>query len=94
MPYGNRRGVKAYYKQRLLNPYIDNNGYLVVGLQVANHKVITKKVHQLVAAAFLPNPNKYQQINHKNEIRSDNRVENLEWCDAKYNSNYGTRKNV
>jgi hypothetical protein len=46
-------------------------------------------IHRLVAEAFIPNPYNYPQINHKNEIRSDNNVDNLEWCTAKYNMNYG-----
>ena len=48
-------------------------------------------VHKLIALAFLPNPNNYLEINHKDEDKTNNRVENLEWCDHKYNSNYGTR---
>lgn len=41
--------------------------------------------------AFIENPNNLEQINHKNEIKTDNRVENLDYCDRKYNINYGTR---
>lgn len=50
-------------------------------------------IHRLVASAFVPNPNRLPQVNHKNEITTDNRAENLEWCTAKYNSNYGTKIN-
>ena len=46
--------------------------------------------HRFLAACFIPNPYNLPQVNHKNEVKSDNRVENLEWCDAKYNINYGS----
>ena len=48
-------------------------------------------VHRLVAEAFLPNPKNYTQINHKDENKLNNNISNLEWCNAEYNSNYGTR---
>ena len=48
-------------------------------------------VHRLVAIAFIPNLENKSQINHKNEVKIDNTVSNLEWCDTTYNINYGTR---
>ena len=68
------------------------NGYKRVTL-CKNNEQEPFLVHRLVAEAFIPNPNNLPQVNHKIddfEHRSDNRVENLEWCTAEYNSNYGT----
>lgn len=70
---------------------IDNGrGYLQVGLW-KNGKRFCHKVHRLVAEAFIPNPNNLEEVNHKNEIKTDNRVENLEWCTHAYNTRYGSR---
>ena len=49
-------------------------------------------IHQLVAEAFLPNLNHYTDINHKDESKANNAVENLEWCSKTYNENYGSKK--
>ena len=69
---------------------IDVNGYKKASLY-KNGKEYQRLVHRLVAEAFIPNPNNYEEINHINEDKSDNRVENLEWCTPSYNINYGTR---
>ena len=47
-------------------------------------------IHRLVAQSFIPNPLNLPQVNHKDEDKTNNMVDNLEWCDAKYNMNYGT----
>ncbi len=54
------------------------DGYVHIKL-TSRKKSMSKLVHQVVAMAFLPNPEAHPEINHKNSIRSDNRVENLEW---------------
>lgn len=68
----------------------NKEGYVQVRLS-ENNIQFTKKVHRLVALAFLENPNNYPMVNHKNEIRDDNRVDNLEWCTAKYNCHYSAK---
>lgn len=83
---------KIFYKERLLKQYIDSTGYAVVKLTIDTNKEKTVKVHRLVAQEFVPNPNNLLQVNHKDEDRTNNRVDNLEWCNALYNANYGTRK--
>lgn len=86
------KGAKLFYKEKIVNYYICKEGYKIVSLTVDRNTRLVKKVHRLVAEAFIPNPNNYDQVNHKDEDRANNCVNNLEWCDAKYNANYGTRK--
>ena len=78
-------------KGRVLSPGKDKNGYLFVIL-TCNGKRKMFLVHRLIAQTFILNPDNLPQVNHKDEDKSNNRVENLEWCTAKYNNNYGTRK--
>lgn len=66
----------------------DKDGYACVVLS-KNGKTFPKKVHRLVAETFLPKVTGKEVINHKNSIRNDNRVENLEWCTIKENVNHG-----
>lgn len=67
----------------------DKDGYLKVTLCKDGNKKC-HSVHRLVATAFIPNPNDFPVINHKDENPQNNNVDNLEWCTVKYNTNYGT----
>ena len=87
--YKEYRG-KRWQIEKILKPSVDKDGYLFVCLW-KNGKLKYFRIHRLVAQAFIQNPNNLPQVNHKNEMKVDNRVENLEYCDAKYNINYGTR---
>jgi len=74
---------------RVLKQWLNENGYLQVVLCL-NGKKTVKRVHRLVAEAFIPNPDNNPQVNHIDEDKTDNRVDNLNWMTAKENSNYGT----
>ena len=75
-------------KEKILSLKKDKKGYYYITL-CKNGECKTFKVHRLVAKAFIPNPNNYPQVNHKDENPSNNCVENLEWCTNEYNLNYG-----
>ena len=77
-------------KERFLKPSMDKDGYLLVTL-CAGGKRKTLKVHRLVCEAFHENPDNKPQVNHINEIKTDNRASNLEWCTCKQNVNHGSR---
>lgn len=77
-------------KKGYLKLKINKYGYAYVILY-NNGIPTTKMVHRLVAEAFIPNPNNLPQINHLNENKMDNCIDNLEWCNSSYNANYGTR---
>ena len=68
-----------------------DNGYLVYSFWI-DGKTKQEYVHRLVALTFIPNPDDLPQVNHKDENKHNNAVENLEWCTAKYNANYGTNR--
>lgn len=65
----------------------DKDGYKSVCLCKENIKK-SFRVHRLVAEAFIPNPFNMPVVNHKDEVKSNNHVSNLEWCSVKYNNHY------
>lgn len=96
------KGFEGYYdvsdkgeiwskrRHKTLSPTIDRYGYKKVVLSI-NGIPFHRTVHRLVAQAFIDNPCNFSTVNHINEIKTDNRVENLEWADVKTNVNHGTR---
>ena len=83
--------VRHRQRQKILKPRANKGGYLYVNFKISG-KNTNFAIHRLVAKAFLPNPNNLPEVNHKNSDTTDNRVENLEWCDTSYNSNYSYQK--
>ena len=82
--------VYSLRSHKILKPKKDHYGYLVVTLSV-NQKRYTRTVHRLVAETFIPNISEKETVNHINENKTDNHVENLEWMSVKENNNHGTR---
>ena len=77
-------------KAELMTPSDNGKGYLVVGLS-KNGKEKKCRVNRLVAQTFIPNPDNLPQVNHIDENKENNRVDNLEWKSPKGNCNHGTR---
>ena len=76
--------------KKVIKPEFNSRGYYYIILKSSIGKPKHFLVHRIVASAFIPNPHKYPQVNHKIEDKTDNRAENLEWCDCKYNVNFGS----
>lgn len=83
----NKGNVRNIRTGRILGGGYDSMGYKQIKLKGKKYLI-----HSLVALAFIPNPYNLPYINHKNEIKDDNEVSNLEWCTASYNTNYSIHK--
>lgn len=76
-------------KEKILKTSKKSNEYIKVNLSGKSYRV-----HRLVATAFIENPNNYDEINHINGDKRDNRVKNLEWCTREYNMSFNKKLNV
>lgn len=76
-------------KEKILTPTINSRGYYHTCLR-KDGRSVTVYIHRIVAKAFLPNPDNLPLINHKDEDKTNNRVDNLEWCSVYYNLHYGS----
>ena len=85
----NKEGVIIGPRGLTLQPQL-MNGYYKVVLYKNNYRT-TLGVHRLLALTFIPNPDNLPQVNHKDENKLNNSIDNLEWCTCEYNCNYGTR---
>lgn len=77
-------------KNRILTPYVTQKGYLKIGLS-KNGKNYKKRVHRLVAEAFIPNPHNLPQVNHKDGNPKNNSITNLEWCTNQENKSHAMK---
>lgn len=83
--------VWSYKHKKFLKPNTVNGGYLIYRLY-KDKKCYSILAHRLVAESYIPNPDNLEQVNHKDEIKTNNSINNLEWCSRKYNMNYGTAR--
>lgn len=82
-------GYPQTIKGRIMSQFNTKDGYKGIRLRTRTDRK-SFKVHRLVAQVFIPNPENYPFVNHKDEDKHNNHVDNLEWCTPKYNLNYGT----
>lgn len=81
--FGKKNAQKVTYHSKIIDQYLNKRGYLIVGLSNSVNKKQTLKVHQLVAKAFIPNPENKPTVDHLNGVKHDNRLENLSWATYK-----------
>lgn len=76
--------VRSKVTNKLATTFKNDRGYIIAKIYL-NGRIKNERVHRLVAMTFIPNPNNYPQVNHLDYDRTNNRVENLEWCTGEQN---------
>lgn len=84
-------GKRQTIKETIRKGVKDKDGYLIVTLYDEYHNMKNIKIHRLVAQAFIPNPYNLPEVNHKDEDKTNNNVDNLEFCTTRFNLTYGNR---
>lgn len=92
--FGRVKSLKWNHSNIIKTLKLSNNGGYIRTSLFKNKAEKRFYVHVLVAQAFIPNPNKYPEVNHIDENKSNNHVDNLEWCNKSYNANYGNRNKL
>lgn len=80
-------------KIEVMTPYKDAHGYIVITLRLGG-KTVSKKIHRLLCQTFKQNPNNFQDVNHKDGNKANNKLSNLEWCNRQYNIVHAYKNNL
>ena len=90
---GRVESVKRYrVKQRFLKEITHRDGYKQVGLS-KNGKEKKYRIHRIIAIHFIPNPDNFPEVDHINQVKDDNSIQNLRWCSHSTNMRHITKRN-